>query len=523
MNSSTAGLRSLIIYAVCVPLAILVGVLMYDPLGYSTVAVIGFLAFILAFPLLVRWHYPLLLLTWSMPCILLFVKGEPNLWLAMGMLTLGISILERALSRDSRFIHVPMVTWPMLCLVGVILFTAKVTGGFGLRALGSDVYGGKKYIFLIAGIISYFALTTRAFPEGTFRWLGVTVNRRNFYVGLFFLGGLTAIIGDLYPIAPRWMEPVFWFFPPTRYEGALELGTTRLVGVGTAGTVLFCYLCCRHGVRGIFLSGSLLRLALFCIAFLSIFLGGFRSGLITIAATFAFQFFLEGLHRTKLLMVFALTGALAVAVMLPVISKMPFTVQRTLAFIPGLELDPMAKGDADASSEWRKEMWVALLPQIPQYLFIGKGYAISMADYQNIGRDSPFAGTKDPSQQSLALSGDYHNGPLSVIIPFGLWGAIAWAWFMIAAFRVLYLNYRYGDEKLRTYNTFLFSYYTVMAVMFVFIGGSMSTDIARLVGVLGLGVCINGGVRRKMPETEPITEPTASPGFLPQPRPSFQR
>ena len=73
-------------------------------------------------------------------------------------------------------------------------------------------------------------------------------------------------------------------------------------------------------------------------------------------------------------------------------------------------------------------MWKALLPQVPPHLLLGKGYAISMEDFEMMGRDVAFRSV-DASQQGLALAGDYHNGPLSVVIPFGIWGVIAFLWF----------------------------------------------------------------------------------------------
>src|SRR5262245_25190570 len=149
MNNAPVVLRSLFAYAICVPLAIFLGYLMANPITYSTLAILGMLSLLLAFPLLVKWHYPLLLLSWGMPCSLVFVKGQPSLWLAMGVLTLIITILERALSRESRFIVVPSIVWPLAGLIAVVVVTAKLTGGFGLKMLGSDVYGGKKYIFLL--------------------------------------------------------------------------------------------------------------------------------------------------------------------------------------------------------------------------------------------------------------------------------------------------------------------------------------------------------------------------------------
>jgi len=183
MNSPNfaAALRSLIIYAICVPLAIVVGYLLTNPMDYSTLGLFGILALLLASPLLLRWHYLLLVLSWNMAIILSFLKGSPSLWLVMVALSLGISLLERALSSQMSFIRVPQITWPLICLAAAVLITAKFTGGFGLRAYGSDVYGGKKYVVLMAGILSYFALTSRRIPP----------ERAGLYVALFFLGGVT--------------------------------------------------------------------------------------------------------------------------------------------------------------------------------------------------------------------------------------------------------------------------------------------------------------------------------------------
>jgi len=57
------------------------------------------------------------------------------------------------------------------------------------------------------------------------------------------------------------------------------------------------------------------------------------------------------------------------------------------------------------------------------------------------------------------VAGDYHNGPLSVLMPFGLWGAIAVAWLLAAGVKVLYDNFRYGDVRLRLINTALLSFF----------------------------------------------------------------
>ena len=40
--------------------------------------------------------------------------------------------------------------------------------------------------------------------------------------------------------------------------------------------------------------------------------------------------------------------------------------------------------------------------------------------------------------EGAMLAGDYHNGPLSILMPFGMFGAIAFLWLLGAGLKVLY-------------------------------------------------------------------------------------
>jgi hypothetical protein len=493
MNNVPAILRSLITFALIVPLAVVVGYMVTKPLDYSTLAILGVLLLALFSPLLMRWHYPLMLLCWNMSAVAFFVKGAPAFSLVMIVLSLGVSVSERMLRPEKQFIRVPQITWPLLFLAGVVLFTAKMTGGFGLRTFGSEVYGGRKYVFLLVGILSYFALTAQRIPP----------NRIRLYVALFLLGGVTSFIGDLYPIMPSGLHFIFWVFPPQFYEGGFEIGTTRLFGVSIAAGAIYYYLVARFGIRGIFMGGKPWRLVATVLFLMVSFLGGFRSALLGAMLFFLIQFFLEGLHRTKLLPILATIGVCLVVLLVPLASHLPFTFQRSLAFLP-LPLDPAVKMSAEGSSGWRIEMWKALLPQVPQHLLLGKGLAITHEDYEMMGWNSSFQ-TVDPSQQALALSFDYHNGPLSVVLPFGIWGAIAFVWFLAAGIWVVYRNYRYGDPSLQMINTFLLASFVVHAVFFLFIFGGFSSEMVSFAGSLGLSVALNGGVCR--PSGTTISKP----------------
>src|SRR5207245_3464721 len=128
----------------------------------------------------------------------------------------------------------------------------------------------------------------------------------------------------------------------------------------------------------------------------------------------------------------------------------------------------------------------------PKYLILGKGYAFSSSELGLI--QTATAGTSET--ESVELVGDYHNGPLSVIIPFGIFGVIGFIWFIVSGMRVLHRNYRFGNPEFHQLNRFLFAYYIAKVVYFCVIFGAFTNDIFAFTGLLGLGVSLNRGVAK---------------------------
>ena len=485
-----ATLRTLAVYAACAVLSIIIGVLMLNPLTYSALGFLGLLAAVLLIPVLMKWHRPLMLFSWYMPAMMFFIKGDPNLFLVMIALSITTTVVERAMGQK-RFFKVPQITWPLFCLIGVIVMTAKFTGGLGLRAFGSEVYGGKKYVFLIVAILGYFAIASSPIPP----------ERARRYVTLYFLGGVLFFIQDLFPLVPGFLHPIFWFIPPNGFTfGGLNIATSRLQGTSAAARYLIYALLACYGLRGIFLSGKFWRPVVFCIAFVLVFLGGYRSSVLEVLALIFIMFLLEGLYRTRLLPVVVSCMLTAGLAMIPLASKLPFSIQRSVAFLPPsvVDLGSDVRNDATDSWEWRVDMWKSLLPQIPEHLLLGKGYAISVEDFNSEMGMGAAVNSADPAQQALALSSDYHNGPISVILPFGIWGAIGFVWFIVASLWVLYRNYRYSIPELQRLNGFLLGAFIVTTIMFW--GGSFGAGFSAFTGLIGLSVAINRGVRRQPAE-----------------------
>ncbi|MBI3850088.1 MAG: O-antigen ligase family protein [Verrucomicrobia bacterium] len=512
MSNPTVVFRSLLVYLLCLPLAIFLGYLLADPTDLRTLGTVGLVLLLLLSPLLLRYHYPLMILSWNVSMVLFFLPGRPQLWMAGVAFSLFMSIAHRTLSRQSQFIKVPQLIWPLVAIAVVILVTAWARGGIGMRILGGESYGGKKYLLSLVAIMGYFALTAYRIPP----------RRAGLYLALFFLGGLTGSFTDFFSATGgSWIRYIYLLFPPTNlYSANLELGITRFIGFSAASSALFYFLMARYGIRGIFLSRKPLLFIVFVLVCVLGLFGGFRSLVIVLLLTFFIQFFLEGMHRTKLILVVLLTLGLAAGLAVPFATSLPPTFQRALAFLP-IPIDPDVRLDAEGSNQWRLTIWKRLLPEVPKYLLLGKGFGMQASEML-LATDRMVQGGENTEWAELA--GDYHNGPLSVIIPYGLWGVGALLWFLAAAWSVLYKNYRYGDPSLRVVNAFILANVIARVLMFLFIVGGFETDMLALVGLVGLSVSLNGGVAKPAPKPVTQTEPTGGfAGILPRPRSAFGR
>jgi len=511
MTNPVAAIRMLITYAVIIPVAIAAGYLLTNPLDLGTLGYLGIIIAILISPIFIKWHYPILIFGLACPAVCFFLVGRPPLAQVVVILSLGIAITERILNSEKRFLSAPVMTWPLLFIAGLTYVTAELTGGIGLHALGGDTGGGKKYISLFLGIATFFALTSRTIPR----------HHRNFYIALSILPSVLGLIGDLFPYLPSPLNLINLLFPPTNYigEGAeVEIGKTRLASFSYAIGAVMLFLLARYGLRGILSPRQPWRAALFVASFLLQMLGGFRNAFGIMGLLLALMFLFERLYRTRLLPVLLLLGVLGVTVLATFSDKLPYTFQRSMSFLP-LKWNTDVVLDAESTTEWRFNIWRSTWPKVPEYLLLGKGYGLSKEDYENIGTGT-FANLNashiDAGDATLAISSDYHSGPLSTLMPFGLWGGIGMLWLMAATFFVTYRNYKYGDPELQTYNIYLLASTIVAIIVFLFIFGAFAVDVANFCRLAGMSLAMNGGLAGR--QAKAVSNPRIKPlAAAPQP------
>jgi hypothetical protein len=498
MTSSASSIRALLVYALILPLALILGYSLATPTDFGTWATLLIVLLVICTPLILAYHHPLLFLSWNMTASVFFLPGRPQLWLVMAAFSLGISALHRTLSKEARFLDVSSVVFPLLFLAATVWATGKLTGGFGLRVFGSENIGGKRYILLFAAIIGFLAMVARPVPA----------QKANRYIGLFFLGTVTDALANALPFVGPQFYFLYLIFPVENAGeavGDFGLHINRLWGLSMACLGVFFYLLARHGVAGTLNLRKPARFGVLVAIVVLAAYGGFRSVYVLMGLTFLLLFYLEGLVRSKYLIMLLVPTIVAAALVFGFANKLPLPIQRTLSFLP-ISVNPIAQYDAQTSTEWRLQIWRQVVPEIPKYLWLGKGLAISAGDLEMAtelqGRG---AGT---SMDIAILAGDYHSGPLSVIIPLGIWGVIGFTWFLAASIRALYFNYKYGDETLKRINAFLLAYFVARTIQFIFIFGGFYTDLAIFCGIIGLNLSLNGGIRQPA-RTRAVTETSA--------------
>ena len=502
MSSLTSFSRTLLIYGVIILSAVGLGYQLTAPEEVTSFLVFLGAACVLAIPLLMHSHYTLLLFSWNAMICVFFLPGQPFVWMLMTLVSLGFTVANHVIRKQKMFVLVPSVTAALGVVVLVVFLTAFTRGGMGMRVLGGDTYGGKGFIFILFAVAGYFALTSSVIPR----------ERVPTALGWFFLSGLTAIMGHVILLGGPGFYFLFNIFPTgvaqTQYVSEMSGGgMVRYAGVPTACVALFSYMLARYGIRGVFTLHHPFRFLMFVVTLALVPLGGYRSILAWVMLVFAVQFICEGLFRPKYLLAALGVMVLGIVLLAPVARVLPLSMQRAISFLP-VRVDPGAKFDAESSTAWRLEIWKTLLPQLPQYIFVGKGYTLDPTDLY-MAQEGIRRGFSGNHEVSL-VAGDYHNGFLSVYVPLGGSGLLAFAFFLAVGTRLLYRNYRYGDPALKQVNTLLLSMFVARIIFFAFIFGVFSYEFYSFTGAIGLSIALNGGECKPADPNAPRPRPVES-------------
>src|ERR1041384_1997883 len=401
--------RSALIYGLCLPLAIFLGYSLAQPAAFKTRAFLALLFGVLSVPMFLRWHHPLLVLSWNAALVVPFVPGQPNWWMGLSFVSFSFAVLLRIITKKGEFLSAPSVTFWILVLLVTISVTAYATGGMGARVMGTSAFGGRRYLYVFSAIAGYFALIgTRIRPAHAI-----------LLVSGFFLSGVTTAVSDLAYAAGSKFYFLYYLFP-SEYAAGLAAGEQsdfpRFGGTSFAAQSAILALLARYGLRGVLDWTRPWRTAVFALLLGASMFGGFRSVLIVLLFFIAFQFYFERLASLRNVAVLCAGLLLLMAIAVGFGTKLPIAVQRTLSFLP-VQVDERVRRDAGGTTEGRWLMWKTLLPEVPKYLWLGKGFTFSGTDMY-LTEEAMRRGFY-PSYEVSLVTGSYHNGILTVLILFG--------------------------------------------------------------------------------------------------------
>lgn len=495
MSNSATLSRAQLIYGLCLPLAALVGFFLAAPMRFGAVTILMSIGSVLIWPLFVRWYHPILVGSLHSVFVLAFLPGALPLWVPIALAAFFFVVFQRCLDSRIQFFPPGGVGWSLIAIALVVVFTALIRGGIGVSSLGSSTMGGKKYVFVLLGIAVFFVLATRP----------VARQHALFYVALLCLSSFTTILSHLVYLAGSkfyWMYRFIDSLPAVGQataewdvEGQMTFRSVPLMNTASA---LIGFMLASFGVSGMLHLRKPWRILLVAAFILVGMFGGFRSFIVSIGLLLTIAFFLEGLHRTRWMPVLFALVLVSIGVVATFSDKLPASVQRSLSFLP-IKIDERVRMDAQGSVQWRLEMWELLRKEIPDYLIVGKGFAIDPTAFQMAGFNAHRGFTIQA--EWAVLAGEYHNGPLSVLIPFGIGGALTFGWFLIATFRRMRSFCRSGDTALLTINRALFAMFIAKVIWFTFFFGSFHSEMVEFVALIGLAECLNA-----TPNSEEKTE-----------------
>ena len=348
------------------------------------------------------------------------LPGEISLLLLMQLALVGILLLKRSITYGEKHPKYASRVWLFLFLLNVFFIIS--VRGFGVTILGSSAYGGKKYITLIATFFFYYMASSVDLTRRQVKWLlfgGLIASLLPVLAqaSLYFSGGVSSVFASFFNISWRDVEQASLL--------AGETGDVRWSRLREFGAMIVTVSLIWPALR----SRKLLRWGLIGLALYLILLSGFRSKIVQAGAIIFVWLIFMAKNRMRQFMLLTALALLGWCLALVVIPFLPFAGQRALSFLPFAAdriTDPFVLEQAQHSIDFRVEIWGHAWSHVQEYLFIGRGLLLEVAEWAWLQRGA--YGTSEFFYAGHA----YHSGPLSLLVDFGILGFVVGTGFLLS-------------------------------------------------------------------------------------------
>lgn len=378
--------------------------------------------------------------------------------------------------RELKF-RFSFVDWMIVAHV-LVLLQSLARNPVGLSFFGSDSIGAKSYLVHAGAVVGYFMFGLIKTQSKVFRPLVLIM------AGVMCFDGLLAAVSGFLPSVGFFLAH-FYNVSAIDYSSiisgsggnGLSLDRSRfgfLRMFGEAGMLI----CCSFW-RPLSALSPLhpLRMMLLCLSLIAIVLSGFRSRLVSSAGWFVAGSTAWNVRRDIFIAMTISLLMLILVIMTGVSTKLPFSAQRILSAIPGVEVEAAARAQAEGSSEWRFEMWELALSS-DRYIknkLLGDGFGLSAVEHR-LAMDEKLglSGTYQFSGIEYYMAkGSYHGFHVETIRYTGVLGLlIATIILIVFAYKAWKLIIYFRGSKEFGYLLFILIPYLVYPWYFWLIFGS---------------------------------------------------
>ncbi|MFN6018263.1 MAG: hypothetical protein ACK49N_11855 [Verrucomicrobiota bacterium] len=360
------------------------------------------------------------------------IPGQPDALLLAQIAFIAFSVPQFFMRKLPWRLQFTELEFWMLMLT-IMIAQVYMRNPVGVSIFGGDTIGGKAYALYAIALISALILCGLRVPASELKWL----TRISIAGGIMNLA--ISILGAFVPTIGFYTGQSYTRSDEVSHQNrdAVDTGSvTRLPYLTGFGNNLALWISCY--ISPLIAMVRPLWLLLILVMVAASLMGGYRNGIMSVMLTcflgIAYRSGSIGIVLSSFIGIVAIT----LLALVNLVTPLPPNVQRTLTFLPGT-WEQRYKDDADASTEWRVEVWkeALLTDRWIHNKWLGDGLGFSAAELaaQMNTREGARAGISgfDAQRESILASGDYHSGSVTTIRVIGYVGLFV---FLIAQIRL---------------------------------------------------------------------------------------
>lgn len=429
------------------------------------VAGVGWLVLL---PYHARLGLTLAMSTFTSALIVPFMPGRMYVWEMAALLMLSgipITLFLRRYGPDFgetlRRNRLMLVGAALYCLV---LLQIMVVRGVGFGVLGSSETGGRFYFqqILCAGFPILFAM------------LPLTIQQ---FTRLFVIQCLLAVTYVVSDVAFSGVGgKLFWVLRVLELPNdalsfeiqSMKFGLRRFQSAFFFAQALIYLLCVYVPLRALTTYRALWLIPTGIVVFIGGMFGGHRLFFMNTLVPLMVIAFIQRMYTFRNVLMVGLALLPVVVFTYGYATRLPQAAQRSISFLPGIQIDAEAAQDAHNTYQLRKSLVGIGLRMAPDYFWVGKGFGRAVDDYTR---------EYDPTGiTSHIMHGKFYNGFVGLLVNTGIFGACAMLLFIAGGTRLAWhltrrLRRGNSDTRFQRICGLLVGQWALSVVTFFFIHG----------------------------------------------------